>query len=178
MMRFLPRRQGGEAPDLSALMPYEGVVAQLLHARGVRTAQQAEDFLHPNLSMLHDPLLMQGMAEALQILEKAKADNTPTVVYGDYDVDGICATSILTHALRRYGLTVTPHVPLRAEGYGLNCDAVRKLAEKYRLLITVDLGITNHEEVRLAQSLGMTVIVTDHHQIKENRLPEKRKKAK
>ena len=162
-MRFIPRQAPAQPADLEALRPYDGVVARLLHARGVRTAQQAEDFLHPDLHMLHDPLLMQGMAEALQILEKAKADNTPTVVYGDYDVDGICATSILTHALRRYGLTVTPHVPLRAEGYGLNCEAIRQLAKTYRLLVTVDLGITNHEEVRLAQSLGMTVIVTDHH---------------
>ncbi|MBP3649751.1 MAG: hypothetical protein J6K73_08220, partial [Clostridia bacterium] len=86
-MRFIPRQAPAEPAALEALRPYEGVVARLLHARGVRTAQQAEDFLHPNLSMLHDPLLMQGMAEALQILEKAKADNTPTVVYGDYDVD-------------------------------------------------------------------------------------------
>jgi len=162
-MRFIPRQAPAQPAALEALRPYDGVVARLLHARGVRTAQQAEDFLHPDLHMLHDPLLMQGMAEALQILEKAKADNTPTVVYGDYDVDGICATSILTHALRRYGLTVTPHVPLRAEGYGLNCEAIRQLAKTYRLLVTVDLGITNHEEVRLAQSLGMTVIVTDHH---------------
>ena len=163
MMRFLPRRQGGEAPDLSALMPYEGVVAQLLHARGVRTAADAERFLHPDLSMLHDPMLLQGMGDALRILAKAKAERIPTVVYGDYDVDGICAASILTDALRRYGIDAAPHLPLRAEGYGLNCAAVTELAKTYRLMVTVDLGITNHEEVRLAQSLGMTVIVTDHH---------------
>lgn len=162
-MRFIPRQVSADAAALEALRPYDGVVARLLHARGVRTAQQADAFLHPELSMLHDPLLMQGMAEALKILVEAREHHTPTVVYGDYDVDGICATSILTHALRRYGLEVTPHVPLRAEGYGLNCDAVRELAKTYRLMVTVDLGITNHEEVRLAQSLGMTVIVTDHH---------------
>ncbi|MBR2923394.1 MAG: single-stranded-DNA-specific exonuclease RecJ [Clostridia bacterium] len=162
-MRFIPRQAPAQPDALAALRPHEGVVARLLYARGVRTAQQAEAFLHPDVSMLHDPLLMQGMTDALRILEKAKAEKTPTVVYGDYDVDGICATAILTHALRRFGLNVTPHTPLRAEGYGLNCDAVRALAKDYRLLVTVDLGITNHEEVRLAQSLGMTVIVTDHH---------------
>ncbi len=163
MMRFLPRQTPGEDADLSALHPYEGVVARLLHARGVRTAGEAERFLHPDLSMLHDPMRMQGMEEALRILAKAKAEHTPTVVYGDYDVDGICATAILTHALRRYGVDAQPHQPLRAEGYGLNCAAVEQLAKTYRLLVTVDLGITNHEEVRLAQRLGMTVIVTDHH---------------
>ncbi len=163
MMRFIPRQTPGEPADLTALAPYEGVVARLLQARGVRTAQQAENFLHPDLSMLHDPMLMQGMEDALRILAQAKADKTPTVVYGDYDVDGICAAAILTDALRRYGIDAAPHTPLRAEGYGLNCDAVRELATTYRLMVTVDLGITNHEEVRLAQSLGMTVIVTDHH---------------
>ncbi|MBE5815914.1 MAG: single-stranded-DNA-specific exonuclease RecJ [Clostridiales bacterium] len=163
MMRFHPRQPQDQPADLTALHPYEGVVARLLHARGVRTAGEAEAFLHPDLSMLHDPLLLSGMEDALRILAKAKAERTPTVVYGDYDVDGICATSILTHALRRYGIDAATHLPLRAEGYGLNCDAVRELAKTYRLLVTVDLGITNHEEVRLAQSLGMTVIVTDHH---------------
>ena len=163
MMRFNPRHPLGEDADLSALAPYSGVVARLLHARGLRTAAQADGFLHPELSMLHDPMLMQGMEQALEILAKAKAEQTPTVVYGDYDVDGICAASILTDALRRYGIPVSTHLPLRAEGYGLNCAAVSELAKTHRLLVTVDLGITNHEEVRLAQSLGMTVIVTDHH---------------
>ncbi len=163
MMRFHPRQAPAEASQLAALRPYEGVVARLLYARGVRSAREAELFLHPSLDGLHDPLLMQGMEEALAILRKARDEHTPTVVYGDYDVDGICATSILTHALRRYGLNVTPHLPLRSEGYGLNCEAVRKLAKQFSLMVTVDLGITNHEEVRLAQSLGMTVIVTDHH---------------
>lgn len=161
MLQFTPRSTA-EAPP-GALAPYEGVIARLLYARGIRTAKEADAFLNPDLSMLHDPLLMQGMEDALAILAKAKAENTPVVVYGDYDVDGICATTLLTLALRRYGLYVTPHLPLRAEGYGLNCEAVRKLAKDFPLMVTVDLGITNHEEVRLAQSLGMTVIVTDHH---------------
>ncbi|MBE5802180.1 MAG: single-stranded-DNA-specific exonuclease RecJ [Clostridiales bacterium] len=160
-MQFIPRQQI-DFPA-AALHPYEGVVARLLYARGIRTAKEADAFLHPSLSMLHDPMLMHGMADALAILAEAKANQTPTVVYGDYDVDGICASTLLTLALRRYGLNVTPHVPLRAEGYGLNCAAVQELAGQFGLMVTVDLGITNHEEVRLAQSLGMKVIVTDHH---------------
>ena len=83
MMRFNPRHPLGENADLSALAPYTGVVARLLHARGMRTAAQADGFLHPELSMLHDPMLMQGMEQALEILAKAKAEQTPTVVYGD-----------------------------------------------------------------------------------------------
>jgi len=164
LLRLIPRDtrplSGREA---AALHPYEGVTARLLFARGIATAEAAEAFLHPSLSQLHDPFLMHGMAEAVAILKEAKEQRLPTVVYGDYDVDGICACSLLTLALRRFGIDAQPHTPLRAEGYGLNCEAVRKLAQTCRVLVTVDLGITNHEEVRLAQSLGMRVIVTDHH---------------
>jgi hypothetical protein len=88
-------------------------------------------------------------------------------------VDGICACSLLTLALRRFGVNAQPHTPLRAEGYGLNCDAVRELAQTYRVLVTVDLGITNHEEVRLAQSLGMRVIFLTHHPLLYGSEPDK-----
>lgn len=151
------------AREAAALHPCEGVTARLLFSRGVTTAEEAEAFLHPSLSRLHDPMRMHGMAQALAILADAKERRLPVVVYGDYDVDGICAAALLTLALRRYGVDAQPHTPLRAEGYGLNSEAVRNLAQRYRVLVTVDLGITNHEEVRLAQSLGMQVIVTDHH---------------
>ncbi|MBR6570190.1 MAG: DHH family phosphoesterase, partial [Clostridia bacterium] len=164
MLRFIPRDTHAlSAHEAAALLPYTGVTARLLFARGVTTAAQADAFLHPDLSQLHDPMLMHGMREAVEILTSARDEHLPTVVYGDYDVDGICACSLLTLALRHFGIDAQPHTPLRAEGYGLNCDAVRELAKQYRVLVTVDLGITNHEEVRLAQSLGMQVIVTDHH---------------
>ncbi len=164
MLRFIPRdNHPFTEADLAALHPYHGVTARLLYARGVTTAAQADAFLHPSLDQLHDPMLMHGMKEAVEILTQARDEQLPTVVYGDYDVDGICACSLLTLALRRFGIDAQPHTPLRAEGYGLNCDAVRELAKTYRVLVTVDLGITNHEEVRLAQSLGMKVVVTDHH---------------
>ena len=164
MLRFIPRdNQPLKEADLAALHPYTGVTARLLYARGVTTAAQADAFLHPSLDQLHDPMLMHGMREAVAILTQARDEHLPTVVYGDYDVDGICACSLLTLALRRFGIDAQPHTPLRAEGYGLNCDAVRELAKTYRVLVTVDLGITNHEEVRLAQILGMKVVVTDHH---------------
>ncbi|MDD3336125.1 MAG: single-stranded-DNA-specific exonuclease RecJ [Eubacteriales bacterium] len=164
MLRFIPRDQRSfDAKAAAALRPYGGVTARLLYARGMTDGVQAEAFLHPTLEQLHDPFLLSGMSAAVKIIQKAKADGVPTVVYGDYDVDGICASSLLTLALRRYGLNAVPHIPMRSEGYGLHCDAVRELAKTYGLLVTVDLGITNHEEVRLAQSLGMSVIVTDHH---------------
>ncbi|MBP3648119.1 MAG: single-stranded-DNA-specific exonuclease RecJ [Clostridia bacterium] len=164
MLRFIPRDSRAlTGREAAALHPYEGVTARLLYARGITDAESAEKFLHPSLDQLHDPMLMHGMKEAVEILTDARDRKLPTVVYGDYDVDGICACSLLTLALRRFGVDAHNHTPLRAEGYGLNCDAVRNLAQTYRVLVTVDLGITNHEEVRLAQSLGMRVVVTDHH---------------
>ena len=164
MIRFLPRdTRPFSKQAAAALRPYAGVTARLLYARGVTDAAQADAFLHPSLGQLHDPLLLPGAKKALYLLDEAKRENRPVVVYGDYDVDGMCATALLVSALRLDGMRAEPYTPLRKDGYGLNGDAVRMLAETYKLLLTVDLGITNHEEVRLAQSLGMTVIVTDHH---------------
>ncbi len=166
MLRFLPRDGSEPTPAaLMALKPYGGVMARLLVARGLSSAQEAERFLCPSPAQFHDPFAMEGMDRAVEILQNAKQQQLPTVVYGDYDVDGMCANALLCDALARFGLEAAPHVPLREEGYGLNQEAVRKLAESYRLLITVDLGITNWEEVALARELGMTVIVTDHHQL-------------
>lgn len=166
MLRFVPRDALPPAPeDLAALRPHTGVTARLLFSRGVRTAEEAQRFLHPCVEQLHDPMLMHGMAQALDILHQAKTENIPAVVYGDYDVDGMCAASLACDALRRFGIAAQPHIPLREEGYGLNLAAVEKLSAEFKLLITVDLGVTNHAEVRRAQELGMTVIVTDHHQL-------------
>ena len=140
-------------------------LSTLLRARGVDTPEKAERFLHPSVEQLHDPSLMQGMDKAVRIIKEAIAGEFPIIVYGDYDVDGVCATSILLETLRDMGANPDFRIPSRhGEGYGLNCDAVREMAQTHRLLITVDCGITNHEEVKLAQLLGMTVIVTDHHQ--------------
>lgn len=164
LLRFVPR-DGREMDErtAAALRPYAGVTAELLYSRGIEDACRADTFLHPSLEQLHDPMLMHGMAQAVAILQEARDQKLPAVVYGDYDVDGICACALLTMALRRFGVDAHPHTPLREEGYGLNKAAVEALAKDYRVLVTVDLGITNHEEVRLAQSLGMRVIVTDHH---------------
>lgn len=147
-------------------------LSTLLRNRGVDTPEKAERFLHPDLSHLHDPYLMQGMEKAVRLIRRAVAEQWPIIVYGDYDVDGVCATSILLETLREMGARVDFRIPSRhGEGYGLNCDAVQAMAQAYKLLITVDCGVTNHEEVKLAQMLGMTVIVTDHHQLADTPSP-------
>ncbi|MEG0767240.1 MAG: DHH family phosphoesterase, partial [Clostridia bacterium] len=145
---------------------FSPVFARLLEARGVTTAEAAQAFLHPHLSQLHDPFALSGMAEAVRILEIALQAGTPMVLYGDYDVDGVCGVSILYEYLQARGAQVAYYIPARhGEGYGLNRGAVEKLAQTARLLITVDCGMTNVEEVALAHTLGMQVIVTDHHEI-------------
>ena len=168
MLRFIKRGPKDAQPigDLPLWL------SALLRARGVDTEEKAQRFLYPEVAHLHDPFLMQGMEKAVRIIKEAVAGEFPIIVYGDYDVDGVCATSILLETLRDMGADPAFRIPSRhGEGYGLNCDAVREMAEKYRLLITVDCGVTNHEEVKLAQMLGMTVIVTDHHQLADTPSP-------
>lgn len=161
MLRFVKR--GADHPQpLGQLPPW---LSALLRGRGVDTEEKAERFLHPELSQLYDPFLMQDMEKAVEIIRRAASEQWSVVVYGDYDVDGMCATSIMLETLQDLGVQAEFRIPTRhGEGYGLNCDAVRELAACNQLMITVDCGITNHEEVRLARQLGMTVIVTDHHQ--------------
>lgn len=136
------------------------------------TPEKAQRFLHPALEQLHSPLMMQDMDRAVTLIRRAIAEKQPMMIYGDYDVDGVCATSILLETLREEGALVDTYIPSRhGEGYGLNCDAVRQIAREHRLQITVDCGITNHQEVRLAQMLGMTVIVSDHPQLADTPSP-------
>ena len=168
MLRFIKRGP----KDVQPIGDLPLWLSALLRARGVDTEEKAERFLHPSVEQLHDPFLMQGMEKAVRIIKEAIAGDFPIIVYGDYDVDGVCATSIMLETLREIGANPDFRIPSRhGEGYGLNCDAVREMAEHYRLLITVDCGVTNHEEVKLAQMLGMTVIVTDHHQLADTPSP-------
>ncbi len=168
-MLQLTRRVPREAQPIGDLPLW---LSALLRARGVDTPEKAERFLYPEVAHLHDPFLMQGMEKAVRIIREAVAGDWPIIVYGDYDVDGVCATSILLETLRDMGANPDFRIPSRhGEGYGLNCDAVREMARTHRLLITVDCGVTNHEEVKLAQMLGMTVIVTDHHQLADTPSP-------
>lgn len=169
MLQFVKR--GGER-EITPLGDLPGWLSSLLRTRGIDTPEKAERFLHPCLEQLYDPMLMQGMEKAVRIIRKAVAEKERIIVYGDYDVDGVCATAILMETLQDMGATADFRIPSRhGEGYGLNEDAVRAMAQDHRLLITVDCGVTNHQEVKLAQMLGMTVIVTDHHQLADTPSP-------
>ena len=163
-MQAFKKRAAAEADALPGLPAWE---AELLWARGIRTPEAAEVFLHPSLDQLHDPFRMPGMVRAVKRIEEAVERREKILVYGDYDVDGICAVTVLLETLLEWGADADFRIPLRhSEGYGLNTQAVRDAAEAgVRLLITVDCGISNVTEVRLAKELGMDVIVTDHHEI-------------
>ena len=140
-------------------------MSALLSARGIKTDEAARRYLSPSLSDLHDPFLLPGMAGTVALLKDAISRGDTILVYGDYDADGVCAASILLETLHEEGASLAYRIPSRhVEGYGLNCDAVREVAQKAKLLITVDCGVSNVEEVALAKELGLTVIITDHHQ--------------
>ena len=165
---FTPRTP----PNLTPLGPHPGWLSALLRARGIHTEEEANRFLHPSLSDLHDPFLLSGMDRAIRLIRNAVASGDRIMIFGDYDADGVCATAILLETLSEIGAQVSFRLPSRhADGYGLNENAVREISEKARLLITVDCGISNHAEVALAKELGLTVIVTDHHQLPESLPP-------
>ncbi len=152
---------------LAASLNISTITSQLLINRGISDIQQAERFLSSTLSDIRSPLGMKGMKEGVERVQKALHNKEKIAIYGDYDVDGITSTSILLTFLKSTGANASYYIPERiAEGYGLNADAISKIAERgVTLLITVDCGISDHAELKLAKELGMDVIVTDHHEV-------------
>ena len=148
---------------------YPCLVSEVLASRGIETAEQAAAFLEHEQRLMYGPFLMADMDKAVARLQQALAAGERMAVFGDYDVDGITATCILVDYLQSRGADVLHYIPRRIEdGYGLSRDAIENLYRQgARLLITVDCGITGVEEVDFANSLGMDVIITDHHECKE-----------
>jgi single-stranded-DNA-specific exonuclease len=154
---------------LAASLRVSPVVAQLLLNRGLAEPSAATRFLEAPLAGLHPPELLPGVNEAAdQILAAARADRK-ICIYGDYDVDGITGTAILLQCLRLLGAQVDTYVPHRLEeGYGLNREALRQIAESgASLVVTVDCGIASLAEAEEARRLGLQLIITDHHEMKD-----------
>jgi single-stranded-DNA-specific exonuclease len=154
--------------QLASQLGHPDLVAQLLLNRGVRETGQADRFLNAPLKGLHAPQLLPGVNAAVATLLDAVRAGKKICVYGDYDVDGVTGTAILVQGLRLLGASVDLYVPHRLEeGYGLNCEALRQIAGGgASVVITVDCGITSHEEAEEAKKLGIELIVTDHHAFK------------
>src|SRR5438132_1849547 len=153
------------AAQLAATLNISPIVAGLLVARGHPDLDSARAFLNPSLVQLHDPFLMRGMSDAVKRLLQAIETQQPILIYGDYDVDGTTGTAVLLRALRMLGATAGYHVPHRfTEGYGIRQEALEKAAaEGYKLVVSVDCGITAHEPLNWARTNGLDIIVTDHH---------------
>ena len=162
-----------QAVDLLRGAGYPYLLSTVLAARGVDSAESAAEFLDRERTPTLSPMLMRDMDKAVARIALARRRGERAAVYGDYDVDGITSTCLLTDFLGRWGLDVVPYIPDRLEdGYGLNREAALHLArEGVSLVITVDCGITAVEEVAFAGELGMDVVVTDHHECKQ-RIPQ------
>ena len=151
---------------LSRALRISPLAATLLVNRGVGDPDGARGFLKPELSALRDPLRFGDMPRAVDRLEKAVKNGEKVGIFGDYDVDGTTGTAILVKLLRLLGVSVTYRVPHRVkDGYGLNALAIEAFtAEGVSVLVTVDCGTNDVEEIALARSRGMDVIVVDHHE--------------
>ncbi|MCL2827891.1 MAG: single-stranded-DNA-specific exonuclease RecJ [Oscillospiraceae bacterium] len=151
----------------------ETLADAVLWARGIDSPQEMEAFLSQEISRLHDPLLLQGVDQGVDRIRRAIAQEETVAVYGDYDVDGITASVLMVDYLRSKGLTCMVYIPDRLEeGYGLHPAALDSLAEAgVTLVVTVDCGATSVEEVAYAKTLGLDMIITDHHEC-QGALPE------
>ena len=154
------------ADFISGLPQMHPAAAQVLYNRGVRLPREADAYLSRE-APFGDPLELEGIAEAVTVIRNAITQEQRIVIYGDYDVDGVTAVAVLVETLQTMGARVEPYIPSREdEGYGLNPEAIRALAQLGTgLLITADCGTRSVDEIALARELGMRVVVTDHHQL-------------
>ena len=159
----------GEIVDTLMDAGYPYLVSAVLASRGVETAERAAEVLERERGLSWSPFLMKDMDRAAARVLGALSSGERIAVFGDYDVDGITATCLLTDYLRSRGGDVVMHIPGRFdEGYGLSREAIRALSERgVRLIVTVDCGITGVEETEYANELGVDVVITDHHECKE-----------
>lgn len=151
-------------------MTPQQIIDQILKARGFSTPEAQRAFLEPRYDeSRHDPFLLPDMAQAVERLVQAQVRQEQVYIYGDYDIDGLTATTLLLDAFGSFGIKTEAFIPNRfVEGYGLSIGAVETLAERgAQLIVTVDCGSLSHKEIARANELGVDVIVTDHHSVAE-----------
>lgn len=148
----------------------EASVANLVYQRGIQTEEALRDFLEPSLDQLHDPYELYDMDKAVTRIRQAIENYEQILVYGDYDADGMTSASIVKEALEQLGAECQVYLPNRfTDGYGPNASVYKYFIENQgiSLIVTVDNGVAGHEAIELAQSMGVDVIVTDHHSMPE-----------
>ena len=159
-----------EIIDIAKKHNISELLTKILVNRGITDDKEIDTFLNPTRNDFYDPYLMPDMDKAVERIIKAINNQEKVMIYGDYDVDGITSITVLKKFLEERGLKTGHYIPNRLEeGYGLNENAIRSIAEqKYTLMITVDCGISGIEEVELANQLGIETIITDHHEQSES----------
>lgn len=148
----------------------EASVANLVYQRGIQTEEALRDFLEPSLDQLHDPYELHDMDKAVTRIRQAIENYEQILIYGDYDADGMTSASIVKEALEQLGAECRVYLPNRfTDGYGPNASVYKYFIENQgiSLIVTVDNGVAGHEAIELAQSMGVDVIVTDHHSMPE-----------
>jgi len=166
----------GQKSQISALARECGLcydTISILFGRGFDDKNKIEAYLHPSKEQFLSPFLMSGMKEAVELITRARDEGWSVVIYGDYDADGVCASSIMRRGLADFGVEAMAYVPERKCGYGMNTSSIDMIFEEYfpQLFITVDCGISNAAEVEYIKEQGAEVIVTDHHELPE-KLPD------
>lgn len=165
--KWIVKEQGNPAAvrALSAELGIDQVLANLLVQRNITTADRAREFFKPDLSKLHDPFLMKDMDKAVERLEKAISSEEKVLIYGDYDVDGTTAVALMYTFIRNFNPNVEYYIPDRYdEGYGISYKGIDWGHENgYSLIIALDCGIKAVEKIAYAKSLGMDMIICDHH---------------
>lgn len=147
--------------------------ARLLYYRKIDTVDKAKKYLHPSKSQFYAPYLFNNMKNIVERIKIAKENQETVLICGDYDVDGVCATTILYKTLKEYGINTLCTIPEREDGYGINLEEIENICsnEIVDLIITVDCGISEKEKISQLLDVGIDVIVTDHHEPPEN-LPD------
>ena len=147
-------------------------ILNLLYNRNIKDSEEIHNFLNTSLDNIHSPLLLKDVDRAVERVLKAKENGEDIWIYGDYDVDGITSTSLCYLALSELDISPKYYIPLRDEGYGLNKEAMDYIkSQGGKVIITVDCGISAHPEIEYANSLGLDIIVTDHHEINNGNPP-------
>lgn len=164
---------GAEAKKFASALGISALTGRVLLARNIKNQKEALSFLNPAIEHLHDPFLLKDMDRAVLRIKRAIKNKEKMLVYGDYDVDGITSVALLLSVLEKLGGRATYHIPNRlVDGYGLGDDIIERCKrEGIKLIITVDCGTTDVEEVKKFRKEGIDIIITDHHQPLEGKLP-------
>nr|WP_295589548.1 single-stranded-DNA-specific exonuclease RecJ [uncultured Streptococcus sp.] len=172
--QFAPQVEDADFTKIAKKAGLGPEVARLLFERGIQDEESLKKFLEPSLEDLHDPYLLHDMDKAVERIRQAIEEGENILIYGDYDADGMTSASIVKESLEQLGAECRVYLPNRfTDGYGPNASVYKYFIEQegISLIVTVDNGVAGHEAIELAQSMGVDVIVTDHHSMPET-LPD------